>query len=41
MDEVGNVYLGEYGLLGLIESDEDRLLSYNSPEYLSPEIILG
>lgn len=41
MDEVGNVYLTDFGMAKIIKSDELAMTFCGTPEYLSPEVIRG
>jgi len=41
MDELGNVYVSDFGMSKQIKSDELAMTFCGTPEYLSPEVILG
>ncbi len=41
MDDLGNVYLTDFGMAKNIKSDELLMTFCGTPEYLSPEVIRG
>lgn len=41
MDELGNVYLTDFGMSKVIRSNELAMTFCGTPEYLSPEVIRG
>jgi len=41
MDELGNVYVSDFGMSKVLKSDELAMTFCGTPEYLSPEVILG
>lgn len=41
MDDVGNVYVSDFGMAKMIKQNELAMTFCGTPEYLSPEVILG
>lgn len=41
MDEIGNVYVSDFGMAKMIKQNELAMTFCGTPEYLSPEVILG
>lgn len=41
MDEKGNVYVSDFGMAKAIKPDQVAMTFCGTPEYLSPEVILG
>lgn len=41
MDDFGNVYVSDFGMAKMIKQNELAMTFCGTPEYLSPEVILG
>jgi serum/glucocorticoid-regulated kinase 2 len=41
MDDFGNVYVSDFGMAKMVKSNELAMTFCGTPEYLSPEVILG
>ena len=41
MDEFGNVCLSDFGMAKMLKRDELAMTFCGTPEYLSPEVIMG
>jgi len=41
MDDLGNVYVSDFGMAKILKDDEKAMTFCGTPEYLSPEVILG
>lgn len=41
MDDVGNVYLTDFGMAKIVRKNELAMTFCGTPEYLCPEVILG
>ena len=41
MDDLGNVYLTDFGMAKIVRKNELAMTFCGTPEYLSPEVILG
>lgn len=41
MDDIGNVYVSDFGMAKILKTNERAMTFCGTPEYLSPEVILG
>ena len=41
MDELGNVYVSDFGMAKLLTAEEKAMTFCGTPEYLCPEVIMG